>query len=214
MEMHMRLMNTAIEKYQPTADRLAVDMTNAELEPLGNIWKQIQTRNLQTANRHASSKNGVISEQVCSGIFKRVTELSEISVETAKCISEMPGSDLFLNELSEISPRAAKYLFQWKGSWLCLNGFKALSPRVANYLFQWDGGWISLNGLTEFPAEIGQILLHWPGKQLELMGLRYPHHSFENIGFEYLVQWERSGGKLFVPKEVREKIDELKRDSA
>jgi hypothetical protein len=214
MEMHMRHMNTAIEKYQPTADRLAVDMTNAELEPLGNIWKQIQTRNLQTANRHASSKNGVISEQVCSGIFKRVTELSEISVETAKCISEMPGSDLFLNELSEISPRAAKYLFQWKGSWLCLNGFKALSPRVANYLFQWDGGWISLNGLTEFPAEIGQILLHWPGKQLELMGLRYPHHSFENIGFEYLVQWERSGGKLFVPKEVREKIDELKRDSA
>ena len=214
MEMHMRHMNTAIEKYRPTADRLAVDMTNAQLEPLENIWEQIQTRNLQTSNSHASSKNGVISEQVCSGIFKRVTELSEISVEAAKCIAEMPGSDLFLNELSEISPRAAKYLFQWKGSWLCLNGFKALSPRVANYLFQWDGGWISLNGLTEFPVEIGQILLQWPGKQLELMGLRYPNHSFENIGFEYLVQWERSGGKLFVPKEVREKIDELKRDSA
>jgi len=214
LNMHMRHMNTAIEKYQPTADRLAVDMTDAQLESLENVWEQIQTRNLQTSNRHASSKNRVISEQVCSGIFKRVTEISEISVEAAKCIAEMPGSDLFLNDLSEISPRAAKYLFQWNGSWLCLNGFKALSPRVANYLFQWDGGWISLNGLTEFPAEIGQILLQWQGKQIELMGLRYTHGSFDNIGIEYLVRWERSGGKLFVPQEVREKIDELKGHSA
>jgi len=214
MNMHMRHMNTAIEKYRPTADRLAVDMTNARLEPLENIWEQIQTRKFQTSNNHASSRNGVISEQVCRGVFSEVTELSEISVETAKCIAGMPGSDLFLNELSEISPRAAKYLFQWKGSWLCLNGLKALSPRVANHLFQWDGGWISLNGLTEFPAEIGQLLLQWPGKQLELMGLRYTDHSFDNIGIEYLVRWERSGGKLFVPREVREKMDELKRNSA
>jgi hypothetical protein len=214
MNMHMRHMSTAIEKYRPTADRLAVDMTDAQLESLENVWEQIQTRNLQTSNSHAGSKNGVISEQVCSGTFKRVTELSEISVEAAKCIAEMPGSDLFLNDLSEISPRAAKYLFQWKGSWLCLNGFKALSPRVANYLFQWDGGWISLNGLTEFPAEVGQMLLQWQGKQLELMGLRYTNSSFDNIGIEYLVQWERLGGKLFVPQEVRAKIDELKGHSA
>jgi hypothetical protein len=214
LNMHMRHMSTAIEKYRPTADRLAVDMTDAQLEPLENVWEQIQTRNLQISNSHASSKNRVISEQVCSGTFKRVTELSEISVEAAKCVAEMPGSDLFLNDLSEISPRAAKYLFQWNGSWLCLNGFKALSPRVANYLFQWDGVWISLNGLTEFPAEIGQILLQWQGKQLELMGLRYTPSSFDNIGIEYLVQWERLGGKLFVPQAVREKIDELKGHSA
>jgi hypothetical protein len=214
MNMHMRHMNTAIEKYRPTADRLAVDMTDAQRESLENVWEQIQIRNLQISNSHASSKNRVISEQVCSGIFKRVAELSEISVDAAKCIAEMPGSDLFLNDLSEISPRAAKYLFQWKGSWLCLNGFKAISPRVANYLFQWGGGWISLNGLTEFPAEIGQILLQWQGKQLELMGLRYTNGSFDNIGIEYLIQWERSGGKLFVPQEVREKIDELKGHSA
>ena len=214
MNMHMRHMNTAIEKYRPTAERLAVDMTDAQLESLENVWEQIQTRNLQISNSHASSKNKVISEQVCSGTFRRVTELSEISVEAAKCIAEMPGTDLFLNDLSEISPRAAKYLFQWKGSWLCLNGFKALSPRVANYLFQWNGSWISLNGLTEFPSEIGEILLQWQGKQLELMGLRYTNSSFANIGIEYLVQWERSGGKLFVPQGVREKIEELKGDSA
>jgi len=211
---HMRHMNTAIEKYRPTAERLAVDMKDAQLESLENVWEQIQIRNSQISNSQASSKNKVISEQICSGTFKRVTQLSEVSVEAAKCIAEMPGSDLFLNDLGEISSRAAKYLFQWKGSWLCLNGFKALSPRVANYLFQWDGGWISLNGLTEFPSDIGEILLQWQGKQLELMGLRYTDSSFANIGIEHLVQWERSGGKLFVPEEVRKKMDELKGPSA
>ena len=85
---------------------------------------------------------------------------------------------------------------------------------MANYLFQWDGSWISLNGLTEFPPEIGEILLQWQGKQLELMGLRYSNSSFANIGIEYLVEWERSGGKLFVPEELREKMDELKGRSA
>jgi hypothetical protein len=214
MSMHMRHMNSAIEKYRPTADRLAVDMKDEPLESLEEIWEQIQSRNLQISNRRADSKNKVIFEEVCSGTFKRVTELSEISVEAAKCIAAMPGSDLFLNDLNAISPQAAKYLFQWKGSWLCLNGFKALSPRVANYLFQWDGGWISLNGLTEFPTEIGEVLLQWQGKQLELMGLRYTNSSFADIGIEYLVRWERSGGKLFVPKEVRDKIDEFKEDSA
>ena len=214
MNVHMQRMNSAIEKYRPTPERLTVDMQAAQREPLEAIWGQIQIRSLQVSSGQAASKNKVISEQVCSGTFKRVTELSEISVETARCIAEMPGTDLFLNDLNEISPRAAKYLFQWKGSWLCLNGFTALSPRVANYLFQWDGGWISLNGLTEFPAEIGEALLQWPGKQLELMGLQYTNGSFDSIGIEYLARWERSGGKLFVPKEVRERIDALNRDSA
>jgi hypothetical protein len=46
------------------------------------------------------------------------------------------------------------------------------------------------------------------------MGLRYTNSSFANIGIEYLARWERSGGKVFVPKEVRDKIDEFKGDSA
>jgi hypothetical protein len=53
------------------------------------------------------------------------------------------------------------------------------------------------------------MLLQWEGNQLELMGLRYSGGSDEKIGFKYLAQWERSGGKLFVPKTIRKKIDEL-----
>lgn len=214
MNKHMRRMDAAIQKYQPTADKLTVDMTTARFETLETIWQQVQTKSLQVAINQVSSKNQIISKQICTGNYERVSELSEISVESAKCIAEMQGSDLFLNDLTEISPSAAKYLFQWKGNWLCLNGFRVLSPNVADYLFQWQGDWISLNGLSDFPAEIGRILLQWEGKQLELMGLRDNDNSRAKIGIEYLAQWERSGGKLFVPETVREKINALNRDPA
>jgi hypothetical protein len=95
---------------------------------------------------------------------------------------------------------------------MCLNGLSVLSPRAAHYLFQWQGNWLSLNGLTEFPAEIGQALLQWNGTQLELMGLRFIEDSPEKIGIESLARWERLGGKLFVPDNVRKKIDASSRE--
>lgn len=209
MNMHVRHMNTALNKYRPAADKLAIDMTDAQPESLEAIWQRIQNKSLQHSPQLSHSKNQIISEQICTGNFGRLAELSEISVDSAKCIVEMPGSDLFLNGLTEISPSAARHLLQWKGNWICLNGFRVLSPRVAAYLFEWEGSWISLNGLTEFPPEIGNILLQWGGSQLELMGLRYTDGSPEKIGIKYLAQWERSGGKLFVPKTIRKQIDEL-----
>ena len=199
--------DAAVRKYQPTADKLALDMKNARLEPLESVWKRIQNRAHQYASVQAHSKNEVISEQICMGNFSRLNELSEISTQTASCIAEMRGSDLFLNSLSEIPPSAARQLFQWKGTWICLNGVRALSPRTAHYLFQWNGNWISLNGLTEFPAEIGEKLLQWEGQQLELMGLQYLEDFPSRIALEYLSRWEHAGGKLFVPEAVRKKLD-------
>jgi hypothetical protein len=210
---NLRLINAAVRKYKPTADKLALDMRNAQLEPLENIWKRIQNKANPYAPVRAYSKNQIISKQICGGNFSRLSELSEISAHTASCITEMHGSDLFLNDLSEISPAAARQLFQWKGSWICLNGVRALSPRTARYLFQWDGNWISLNGLTKFPAEIGEQLLQWDGHQLELMGLQYSEDFPSTIALEYLARWELAGGKLFVPEAVRKKIDELHPES-
>jgi hypothetical protein len=209
MNMHVQHMNTALNKYRPTADKLAIDMIDAPSESLESIWQQIQNKRLAHLSQRFYSKNQIIFEQICTGNFSRLAELSEISVDSAKCIVEMQGSDLFLNGLTEISPSAARHLFRWKGNWICLNGFRALSPRVAAYLFQWEGRWISLNGLTDFPPEIGNQLLQWGGGQLELMGLRYTDGSAGKIGIKYLAQWERSGGKLFVPKTIRKKIDEI-----
>lgn len=214
MDKHVRDINEAIRKYQPAADKLAPEMENAQLEPLEAIWERIQEKTQQYPSVQAHSQNQIISEQICTGNFNRLTELSELSDETARCITEMQASDLFLNGLSEISPGAAKQLFHWKGSWICLNGVRALSPRAAYYLFQWDGNWISLNGLTELPAEIGEILLQWDGRQLELMGLQYREDFPARIALEYLARWERAGKKLFVPQSVREKIDKMHRKSS
>jgi hypothetical protein len=213
MDKHVRYINAVFRKYQSAADKLAPQMTDVPLESLEAIWERIQERTQQYASVRAHSKNQIISEQICTGNFNRLTELSEISDETARCIAEMQASDLFLNGLSEISSGAAKQLLHWKGSWICLNGVRALSPRAARYLFQWDGNWISLNGLTEFPAEIGETLLQWEGRQLELMGLQYLEDFPGRIALEYLARWERAGGKLFVPQSVREKIDEMHRNS-
>jgi hypothetical protein len=211
MEKHVRHIDDAVRKYQPTADKLALDMKTAELEPLEFIWNRILNKTQPYASARARSKNQIISEQICTGNFDRLSELSEISAETAKCITEVQASDLFLNRLAEISPAAARQLFQWEGSWVCLNGVRALSPRTAHYLFQWDGNCISLNGLTEFPAEIGETLLQWDGRQLELMGLKYAEDFPARIALDYLSRWERDGGKLFVPQSVRKKLDEMQK---
>jgi hypothetical protein len=207
-------MHLALQRYQPTAVKLAIDPTDARMESLETIWERVQNKQQDISPEPAYSKNQIISDQICAGDFNRLSELSEISPATAKCLIQMNGSDLFLNQITAISPGAARHLCQWKGSWICMNGIRAHSPRVAHYLFQWDGNWISLNGLTEFPAEIGAALLKWGGGQLELMGLQYTGDSRERIGVEYLAEWERSGGKLFVPQKLREKIDALHRQSS
>ena len=213
MDSHVRQMHRALKEYRPTADKLAIDPTDAHLESLETIWQRIQEKQDLVSAEPVYSKNQIISAQICAGDFNRLGELSEITAETARCITEMQASDLFLNQINEISPGAARQLCQWKGSWICMNGIRALSPRVAHYLFQWDGHWISLNGLTEFPAELGEALLKWQGRQLELMGLLDTADSRAQIGIEYLAEWERSGGKLFVPENLRKKIDALNQQS-
>jgi hypothetical protein len=213
LEDHLRVMNDSISKYQPTAEKLALDMTDAQPETLFSIWERIEDNRLQHSSAGLHSKNRIISEQICAGNFERAGDLTEISAKAAKCLTEMQAADLFLNGLSEISPAAARHLYQWNGSWICLNGIRALSPRVAHYLFQWNGDWISLNGLTSFPAEIGALLLRWEGAQLELMGLKSGSDP-SGEWITYLARWEQAGGRLFVPIDVRQKIDQLNRETS
>ena len=213
MDRHVQQMHRALKEYRPTAGNLAIDPTDARLESLETIWQQVQDKQDVVSAEPVYSQNQIISAQICAGDFNRIGELSDITAATAKCITEMQASDLFLNQITEISPGAARQLCQWKGSWICMNGIRALSPRVAHYLFQWDGQLISLNGLTDFPAEIGEALLRWRGGQLELMGLLDTADSRTRIGIEYLTEWERSGGKLFVPENLRKKIDALHQQS-
>ena len=211
---HLRQMSTAAERYKLTADKLSIDLSDTHPESIETIWERIDHKWLRNKTVQYHSNNQVIARQICKGEFEHLADLTEISTETAKCISQMRGSSLFLSSLFELTPAAARELSQWNGSWICLNGLRILSPRVALYLFQWEGNWISLNGLTEFSAEIGEALLQWNGEQLELMGLQYTEDSPEKVGIEFLARWERYGGKLFVPDIVRKKIDALNREQA
>jgi hypothetical protein len=204
---HLQQMSAAAERYKMTPDKLALDLTDGQPQALEAIWERIESSRIKNSAVQSRPQNQIIAEQICQGNFGRLAELTDISAPTAKCLAGMQGSGLFLNGLTELTPAAARQLFQWKGNWICLNGLRALSPRVARDLFQWNGNWISLNGLAEFPAEIGEALLQWSGAQLELMGLQYTAESPEKIGIEFLAQWERAGGRLFVPDNVREKIE-------
>ena len=211
MDRHMRHIAAAIQQYQPCAEKLAVDRNDADLLPLEVIWGQLRNKKKNTGQALPSAADEKITKEICSGNFEHIQELTSISVETAKCLSKMNGSDLFLNGLTALSPAAAKYLFQWSGSWICINGVKELSPAAAQYLFKWKGSWISLNSLIEFPPELAAYLMEWEGNQLELMGLQYNKNNVDQKALKYLALWETTGGKLFISEDVRKEMKRVMR---
>jgi hypothetical protein len=206
MDRHMRHIGAAIQKYRPSAEKLAVVRENTDLPPLETIWDQIQNQKMKTDKVLPNLTDEEISKEICSGNYERIAELTGMSAATAQCLSKMNGSDLFLNGLTTLSPAAARYLFRWRGSWICINGIKELPPAAAQYLFKWEGNWISLNGLIEFPPELATYLMDWEGKQLELMGLRYNKKNADPKALKYLALWETMGGKLFISDDVRKEI--------
>jgi flagellar basal body-associated protein FliL len=203
---HLRYINAAIQKYQPSAEKLAVAPPPADLRPLETIWNEINNQQMNKATTTLGHKDGNIIEEICSGNFKHITELSVITAMAARCLSKNSGSDLFLNGLTQLSPDEARYLFQWQGNWICLNSVKKLAPAAAKYLFEWEGNWISLNGLTEFPPELALYLMEWRGSQLELMGLNYDKKKPDPRALKYLALWETMGGKLFVSEGIRKEM--------
>jgi hypothetical protein len=203
LDKHMRHISAAIQKFQPSAEKLAIEPQSADLPPLETIWSQIINHLDKNGQSHSKSSDKEIVEEICSGYFNRIAKLTSISKQAAKCLSKMNGSELFLNGVTEISPAEAKHLFQWPGNWICLNGVKELAPAVAEHLFKWKGTWISLNGLTEFPPGLAKYLMKWNGKQLELMGLKYDSENADKKALKYLALWETTGGKLYVTDDVR-----------
>ncbi len=86
---------------------------------------------------------------------------------------------------------------------------KELSPEVAMHLSQWKGNWISLNGIAELSFESSHYLRQWKGKQLELMGLDQQRMQYKPRVLTLLSQWEKSGGKLYIPPKLRQEIKKL-----
>ena len=206
---HLRHINAALHRYQPSPGKLAIDARRSNLPPLDKIWQQVSRRRDNTALPSVNPKDKVIENLICTGNFERVGELSGISPRTAGCLARMKGSALFLNSVTSLSSTAAKPLLQWDGNWLCLNGLKKLSAATAQLLFSWPGNWLSLNSLEELPPEQAKLLLKWEGQQLELMGLKYIPNQTTQKTLKYLSLWETMGGKLFVSNEIRQEMENL-----
>jgi CheY-specific phosphatase CheX len=197
------------------ADKLFFDTKGVNLQSLESIWKkkstEIEKPRIAKALSPEEERNQEIWQEICDGIFNRKNELTELSPEAAKCLSRWKGKELYLNALSQLSPELAKNLSQWKGNWLSLNGLTELSPELAKDLSQWQGRLLSLNGLAELSPVAAKYLCQWQGKQLELMGLkrlaRRQGRESELIGFKYLLDWEKSGGKLFVSEDFKKQYE-------
>jgi hypothetical protein len=209
LDRQMRDLNAAIQKYQPSADKLAVDPHPGEITPLETIWSQIFHQQAENVQIPVGVEDEKIIVEICSGNYGRIAQLTAITPQAAMCLARMSGSDLFLNGLTQLTPKEAKHLFQWQGDWICLNSVKTLSPAVAKYLFTWQGNWISLNGLTQFPPELALYLMEWKGNQLELMGLQYEKVKPDQRTLKYLALWETMGGKLFVPDDIRDEMNRV-----
>jgi hypothetical protein len=202
---NMADIDSAMTRYQPTAERLAVGspaQVNASMEA---TWKRLTEQARQAVTSVEDQRDQEIVAEVCSGNLGRLSELANLTLRAARCLTESGAMELFMTRLNQASPAAMQKLCEWPGQWLCLNGFTRLSPELARHLFGWPGKRISLNGLSEVPAEAAAYLVGWKGRQLELMGLR------KATGIEFLARWEASGGKLFVPDGLRKEIESYRR---
>jgi hypothetical protein len=199
MDAHLRAIDAALRNYQPTTENVAVK-TAATLQPLEAMWKRLAEQSRRVVLTGAESRNQDIVDEICSGNMGRVPELSVLTLRSARCLAESPAKELFLNRLTDMPAAAVQKLVEWPGNWVCLNGFTQLAPETAQHLFAWPGDWISLNGIGELTADAARYLPAWRGRKLELMSLQ------KTNGIEYLVQWEASGGKLFVPAGIRQEI--------
>jgi len=223
MDKMIQEINIVTQSYRTGIENLKIDMKNVELTSFEMIWKRIIDKEKfavvntekgdgpvgrnKPALANEDKNNRIIWEEICSGNFKRKNEMTELSTKAAKCLSKWKHADLFLNRVSELSPEVAEYLLKWKGNWICLNGVKKLSPEAAKHLFQWQGNLISLNGLSQISSGLLKHLPQWKGKQLELMGLKYKRSKVEQVGLKSLAKWEKLGGKLYIPVQIRKAIN-------
>ena len=179
--------NTIIQQHIHDADKLTLNTKEARPQSLKSIWEKISKSDLQKACLSKEDiTNREIWQEICDGNFDRKHELTALSLESAKYLSEWQGKDLFLGKLIKLSSEEAKYLSQWKGKWLSLNGLSELSPEAAKHLSQWKGNRLSLNGLKKVSPEVVEYLSQWQGEELELVSLKGISH------------WDESGKKVYL----------------
>jgi hypothetical protein len=177
-----------------SVDHIAVKTPSAE-----KVWKGVQDR-IKTGAAKSETSNVLtgtdqeIAKEICSGNFERMALLTALNPETASCLSQWHGKDMFLNNLTQLTPGSAKALAQWQGDWLSLNGIRELSSQSAGEIAQWDGRRLSMNGLLRLTGKSTAELSKWNGDQLELVGLK-------SIG-----GWKNYSTRLYLSEDLQRKL--------
>ena len=174
--------------------KLSVDAIEIQAPSAAIIWNDVldnlkKENSKKIALKKQSTQSALdekIGQEICNGNFSRKDLLTSMTKETAQCLVQWSGKDLYLNSLSELSPELAQILIQWPGEWLSLNGLKSISVETAKHLSQWPGKRLSLNGLEILSPRITAALSQWKGEQLEMIGLK-------SIG-----RWENYTTRLFL----------------
>jgi len=177
-----------------SVDRIVVKTPSAEM-----VWREVQQRIKAGAAKSETSKvltgmNQQVAKEVCGGNFERMALLTALNPETAGCLSQWHGKDMFLNNLTQLPPGSAKALAKWQGEWLSLNGIQELSPKSAGELAQWGGRRLSMNGLPRLTGKSTAQLSKWNGDQLELIGLK-------SIG-----GWKNYTTRLYLSEDLQRKL--------
>ena len=205
--------DAVIEKARDGAGSLAIGTAETGAPSLEEIWNGlIHEANMKRPSESKDRKgekldeeraysqqqdkiNSEIWQEICVGDLSRKQELTKLSLNAAKCLSQWEeGKDLFLNGITEISASIAGQLSQWKGDWLCLNGLTELVPEAAERLSRWQGNRLSLNGLMELTPQAAKHLSEWKGKQIEIVGLA----AISSVADKYLTAWQETGGKIYM----------------
>ncbi len=191
---------TVIHEHLNQQNHLSIDDIEVPPVALEQIWKQLSEQFKTKARRQKeiSAEDGVnqaVGREICQGNFERKSMLTALSTETAHCLLQWSGKDLYLNELTVLPPEVAKLLAQWPGEWLSMNGLKDLPAESARYLSQWPGKRLSLNGLIKLSPEATAYLSEWKGEQLEMIGL-------QSIG-----GWKNYGTRLFLSETLRRRLE-------
>jgi hypothetical protein len=192
-----REVNAAIESFLEFNTQLSIDRVEVAATPMAEVWRMVSKQLSEKANLLAqrTPMNRAISAEICKGNYSRNYMLTALSAETAKCLINWSGKDLYLNELTELTPEVAQILAQWPGEWLSLNGLWELSGPAARQLAQWPGKRLSLNGLVALSPEATAQLSKWQGAQLEMVGLM-------SIG-----RWENYGTRLFLSEKLKNQLE-------
>lgn len=177
--------------------QISIDRVEVPATPINEIWRTISSEIRKKASLLAQRTplNRAISAEICKGNFDRKSMLTALSPETAGCLVNWSGKDLYLNELIELTPEVAQILSQWPGEWLSLNGIKELHDDAARHLSQWPGKRLSLNGLTALSPTATTHLSQWQGAQLEMVGL-------QSIG-----RWSNYGTRLFLSENLKRQLE-------